>query len=598
MLKVIIIDSGVNKDHKRFQNEIIRGYTWESGMLTEELPDDFGHGTAIYGIISKNCNAEILNIRIKDIENGIDNKELCRLLEYINKNIPCDIVNMSIGTDGSENNYELYEACKKLTNNGVIVISAFNNNGTFSYPAAFDNVIGVISEPTCLKSDSFIYIDDTIINICAKGGTQRVCWNNPEYIYISGNSFACANLTAILVNLYDKTNTIKIDYRQAIKLLKDNAIEKRSFNESEKITEKYNIKCKKVVLFPFAKEMHALLRYPELLDFEIVAVYDTKYSGRLGADTNKTLKKDSIHNYKIRNIDNIDWDEFDTIIIGHCDELSMLIHRNNINRKLIEMALKNKKNVYSLDECNFELGEEQREHFYCPRVDKGNVSPNRFGMLYTITKPVVGIFGTSSKQGKFTLQLEIRKRLLEIGYNVGQIGTEPTSKLFGIDVCFPMGYNSTVSINGDYTIRYLNEKMHRMCIEGDEIILVGSQSGTINFDYSNLKNYTLQQYEFLVGTKPDVVVLCVNSFDEIDYINRTIRFIESAVECKILALVVFPIDMDVDSLSMQHKHLLTYGECESIKKKYEKEFNINVYMLNDDENLDELVDNLTEYFSE
>ena len=36
-------------------------------------------------------------------------------------------------------------------------------------------------------------------------------------------------------------------------------------------------------------------------------------------------------------------------------------------------------------------------------------------------KPTVCVVGTSSSQGKFTLQLKIREKLLGIGYKVGQI---------------------------------------------------------------------------------------------------------------------------------------------------------------------------------
>lgn len=52
-------------------------------------------------------------------------------------------------------------------------------------------------------------------------------------------------------------------------------------------------------------------------------------------------------------------------------------------------------------------------------------------MLYRISTPVLAVCGTSSKQGKFTLQLELRKRFCEMGYKVGQIGTEPNSLLLG-----------------------------------------------------------------------------------------------------------------------------------------------------------------------
>lgn len=49
-------------------------------------------------------------------------------------------------------------------------------------------------------------------------------------------------------------------------------------------------KIKKAALFPFNKEMHSILRFEDKLDFEITDVYDTKYSLRVGKNTNKEAR--------------------------------------------------------------------------------------------------------------------------------------------------------------------------------------------------------------------------------------------------------------------------------------------------------------------
>ena len=85
-------------------------------------------------------------------------------------------------------------------------------------------------------------------------------------------------------------------------------------------------------------------------------------------------------------------------------------------------------------------------------------------MLYRIATPIIGVFGTSSKQGKFTLQLKLRELLLKQGYSVGEIGTEPTSQLFGKEYVFPMGYNSTVYIEHNDIISYLNAALYDISI--------------------------------------------------------------------------------------------------------------------------------------
>ena len=173
-------------------------------------------------------------------------------------------------------------------------------------------------------------------------------------------------------------------------------------------------------------------------------------------------------------------------------------------------------------------------------------------MLYRISRPVIGVFGTSSRQGKFTLQLKLRELFLERGYSVGQIGTEPSALLYGMDYVFPIGYNASVHIAGFDTIRYLNHIINVLCEKDNDIILLGSQSGTVPFDTGNLVQYNIPQYEFLLGSQPDIVILCINPFDDFDYIVRTIKFIESSVDCKVLSLVVFP-------MTIKDDYFVTFG---------------------------------------
>ena len=52
----------------------------------------------------------------------------------------------------------LYEVCRKLDEAGFILISAFDNDGAFSYPAVFDCVIGVISGDKCKSIKNMRYI--------------------------------------------------------------------------------------------------------------------------------------------------------------------------------------------------------------------------------------------------------------------------------------------------------------------------------------------------------------------------------------------------------------------------------------------------------
>ena len=67
------------------------------------------------------------------------------------------------------------------------------------------------------------------------------------------------------------------------------------------------------------------------------------------------------------------------------------------------------------------LKKECKELVAFPYVDISDVPQNRFGKLRKTGMPVIMVCGTSSKQGKFHVQLELRKRFLQDGYIIFQV---------------------------------------------------------------------------------------------------------------------------------------------------------------------------------
>lgn len=166
--------------------------------------------------------------------------------------------------------------------------------------------------------------------------------------------------------------------------------------------------------------------------------------------------------------------------------------------------------------------------------------------MYRNNKPIVAIGGTSSHQGKFTLQLIIRDLLLRAGYSVGQIGSEAHSELFGMDYSSPFGYNKSVYVRDD-VILYLNSAIHSLCDEND-IMIIGSQANTIPYNCGNLDRYMLRQHLFFVGTQPDAVVLVISPYDEQEYAEHTIQYLESFGFCKVIAIYLLGDEDDMSNL--------------------------------------------------
>lgn len=589
-MNIAIIDSGT----KDYEN-ITKGYNFRVKgdneiIIENNFHDTYGHGTAVYSIIKKNneeCNYYIF--KVIDQNDTIDEKIICTALEYIFNNLDIDIINMSLGTVSLSDD-RMYNICKRLYDKGVILVSAFDNEGAISYPAAFDCVIGVDGSDLCRKVDDFIFYEDKILNVAAKGGMQRVKWCEPDNIIVKGSSFACAHATNKIVNIYK--NGIK-SFEEILEYFKSIAIQIIAYEEKEEKVFEYKID--RAVIFPFNKEMHNFVRYPELLDFKVMEVYDTKYSSNVGRKTTDVMIDKSVKEYCIKNIDDIKWNLFDTLVIGHTEKLLSYIGKENIVDSLIKEAINRGKNIYSFD--RIDKAEYKNDNIYFPAVIDKYLPPLREGKLFYINKPVLGIFGTSSKQGKFTLQLELRKRLIDEGYQVGQLGTEPNALLFGLDCVYPVGYNRMVCLDEEEQIRYLNYKMNEIA-DGNDLIIVGSQSGTVPYEYKNTSYYTYEQVNFLMATNPDAVVLCINYYDEINYIRRSINVIEQLGECKVLGLVVFPMIPEQTWKGMYGKRRKIRGtEAEEIKTMIIRSTGKNAYILGDSNDMKELMNKIIGFFS-
>lgn len=593
--KIVIVDSGVHTSHPDLINDELYEIVIDEESGAKNNHDIvYGHGTAIYGIIRKvNQHFEIISIKLCGIENGIKEDTLYKVLLYIEKNIDAAIINLSLGVAVVENKHKLKAVCDRLVENGTIIVSAFDNTGSISYPAAFDSVIGVITGSCCRTINDIEYIDDSIVNVAGKGDFQRVLWSNPQYLIMGGNSFACAHITVHIANLMVMGHTKKTEILKQLRLNSVSTYNIGVDGHTEKIP--YNIK--KAALFPFNKEMHSLIRYSEMLTYDITSVYDSKYSARVGATTSFLLKDDKVKSLVIKNITEIEWDEIDTIILGHMKVLSDITHDTNFIDKLIHEAISKQKNIYMFDDYRKDELDSYNKVFV-PRISNEQLPCERFGMLYRISKPVLAICGTSSRQGKFTLQLALRKIFIEKGYKVGQIGTEPSSLLYGMDYVFPMGYNSSVYIKEHEIIRYLNTSVNYLCESNNDLIIVGTQSGTIQYDHGNLMQYNVSQHLFLLGTQPDAVVLCVNPFDEFDYIERTVKYIESSVNSKVISIVIFPMDIKKDWTGIYgQKTFLSEDKLMRLKEQLFKRFSVPIYKLGCESDMNNVAENIIDFFS-
>ena len=160
-----------------------------------------------------------------------------------------------------------------------------------------------------------------------------------------------------------------------------------------------------------------------------------------------------------------------------------------------------------------------------------------------------------------------------------------------MEYVYPMGYNSSVYLKEAEAVLYLNDILHHLDEENYDLIMVGSQSGTVEFDYGNIALYDFAQKSFRLGTLPDVVVLCINPFDDDEYVLRTIQYIESSTNCIVIALVVFPMTIDDRwNSTYQAQRKMTLEEQQKTADHYSRISNKPTYRLDCFSDIDLLVE--------
>ena len=382
----------------------------------------------------------------------------------------------------------------------------------------------------------FSITNDDVVDIIGADCYFRLRWKENKKMILQGSSFCTAVIMNKLLASRKKFHT-KQSAKEYLKSIAQSELIEQDCYDTNRI---YNFvkNIHRAVIFPFNKEIHSLAAFENMLDFQVERYYDVREKMLVGKKISDILNY--CDNSKcICDINSLCWeDEFDTIICGHLFEIQSLLKRNYIE-KIIEKSKIYRKKVFFFDDISTYLIDKNKNEmicsvnavkYYCPQV--------RDGMLAINGTPTVAVLGTSSKQGKYTIQLSLRNELMKRGYDVGVLGTEPSSFLFGFDETYAYGYGNMMNTLNDETTHIVNEMIRKINSQGRDIIITGAQSGMIPYYLTNTKMYTSKQLEFLLGVNPDTYILCVNSIDTIEYIKKTISFIESVTEAELAGIVI------------------------------------------------------------
>lgn len=600
-MKIAIIDTGINEKHIAFKNNFkisqcicIRKNVDERYFISEDVEDYIGHGTSVSWIISNYItDAEFMIIKIFDKEE-LDEDILLYTLQYIIDHVECDLINLSAGISYCDNINLLKELCEKLYSRGTLIIAGFPNDGALGYPASFDSVIGVDMSTSCFFPRQYQYIENSPINIRGIGHAQRLPDVNNTYCEKLGTSFVVPHITGLIAEKFSKKKWNIVEVKNFLKQSANCVVEGRVIPKNNIIN------IKNAVLFPVSKETKALIEFSDMLSFNITHIYDIKYSGNVGKgirnyDQYHEINSDLI----IESIDSINWlDDFDTLIIGHINMIGKALGNRNIKEELLKKCEEYKKQVYMYDFIDYDAKKYKNLKLKVPHVDSSCVLNAVYGKLFKIAIPIVGVFGTSPKQGKFTIQLRLKKYLTEIGYKVCNLGTEPESELFGFEGTYPIGYNATVKVSGYEAITYLNSLMHSIELKEPDLIIVGAQSQTIPTGNECLGCFPVAQHELILGSQPDAYILCVNCTDEINYIMNTMKYLQILTDAKIVSIVVFPlIYQNVEGVLTKVKAKMGEENLKNFIRILSGKVQTPVYSMDDEKLIEKIAKDITDFFT-
>ena len=145
---VALIDSGcIFETHEKIAIKVENNKI----LTTTQNEIKYKHGDVIGKIISSNENIKIYDIQVFDENLRTTPSHIIGALTYLlDKKV--DVINMSLGL---KTNYkEIEDLCKKLSSNGVTIISSFPRSGAdFVFPASYDEVISVTSDGKCQENE-------------------------------------------------------------------------------------------------------------------------------------------------------------------------------------------------------------------------------------------------------------------------------------------------------------------------------------------------------------------------------------------------------------------------------------------------------------
>jgi hypothetical protein len=163
-----------------------------SALQGVTLPNDFGHGTMVAGLIHLVApSAKIMPLKAFNADGTSNEADIIRAIYYAADN-GATVINMSFGLPNISD--ALMKAINYATRKGVVCVASVGNDGqtTLLYPAAFGNVIGVASVDAQNQTSVFSNRGPDLVVVAAPGESLVTTYPGDHYASVSGTSFSAA----------------------------------------------------------------------------------------------------------------------------------------------------------------------------------------------------------------------------------------------------------------------------------------------------------------------------------------------------------------------------------------------------------------------
>jgi subtilisin family serine protease len=211
-VEVAIVDSGIDASHPRLKGRLSRACTViknKRGQIVireikpGESRDNYGHGTAVAGIIADLAPAaRLVSVRVLDEYNSCTGDVLIAGLQWaLDRNIR--LLNMSLTTSKPDFIPKLRELCERAYVQNSIIVAAKRNFGDIGCPAMFSSVVSVDLEEYVEKLRVH-YRPKNVVEFDARGTGIKVLSPGGGYAFRTGTSFATPHVCGMVALLMEK----------------------------------------------------------------------------------------------------------------------------------------------------------------------------------------------------------------------------------------------------------------------------------------------------------------------------------------------------------------------------------------------------------